>query len=393
MDDIVNAFPDRTLPDGSKPEGVVIVASPEELDRLGRLDDTPILSEALLCPLAASAPVSGEILADANLLVIEVDPAIPESVQRVRAIRSERRGLLIVAALRGMDVSVVRTLVRQGIADVVELPFDRQALAAQVADTLARNSTPSLAPGLAPMLSVVGGVGGCGTTTVITHLAAHFAQTMKLRTCVADLDLQSGEVAYYVGRTPRITIETLLTAGERLDQEFVRGALLDSGHGFTLIAAPERVMPLDDVDVDSLLAMLKLLRQQFDLVIVDLPNDWTSWGLSVVSASSEVVLVTDLSVACLRQAKRRLDLFESVGVDAGGVKLVANRVERGLFKSVNLEAAAKALGGQFVGTIGDVGHSLIDAQDEGLLLFDTNRNAKFASQIADLAKALWNKTD
>lgn len=389
----MTAFPDFTLSDTSDPKNILVVASPEEIERLGTLGDTPMMEAARLCPLPPTEPVPVELLADTSLVVIEVDPKAPGSVRRIDAIRAEAPDMLIIAALREMDVAAMRLLVRRGIADILTLPFDKQAMATQVASAFADNPGQSQAENLAPMLTIVGGVGGCGTTTVITHLASHFARVMGLSTCVVDLDLQSGEVAYYVGQTPRITVETLLTAGERLDSEFVSSALVDSGHGFTLIAAPERLMPLDEVDVDSLLAMLRLLRQQFEIVIIDLPTDWTNWGLSVVSDSSDVVLVTDLSVACLRQTKRRIDLFESVGVNSGRIKLVANRVERGLFKSVNLDAAEKVLGGKFMAMIGDVGRNLIEAQDEGLLLFDTTGGSKFAGQIADLAQALWNRTE
>lgn len=393
MTDFTRTLAEQADSTGRMPPGLVVVASQQEIEQLRSLDAAGSLADARLVPLAAGEPVPADLLDEMTLLVIEVDPAVPASLDRISSIRAERRSLPIIAALRGMDVSMVRTLLRQGVADVVDLPLNPLALAASVAE--AASAMPAAGDGqpLAPMISIVGAVGGCGTTTIITHLAAQFAQKRNLHTCVVDLDVQAGEVAYYVGKSPRVTVETLLTAGQRLDADFVRSALIDSGHGFSLIAAPERVMPLDDVEVDGLLALLRLLRQEFDLVIIDLPTDWTNWALSAVNAASDLVLVTELSLACLRQARRRLDLFASVGVPAERVKLLANRVERGLFKSVDLADAEKALGSPFVGSIVDVGHEMVEAQDEGALLTDVQRRTKFEAQVSKLADALLGKPD
>jgi pilus assembly protein CpaE len=158
--------------------------------------------------------------------------------------------------------------------------------------------------------------GGCGATTVITHLAAALAKidTSGKGVCVIDLDLQSGDVASYVGKEPTVTLSALLDAHDRLDGDMVRSAITDTGYGFSVIAAPDAITPLDTVDVDQLLQLLSLARRQFGHVLVDLPADWTNWALSTVVASTNVLMVTDLSISSLRQAKRRIDLLRSVGV-------------------------------------------------------------------------------
>lgn len=370
------------------PGGVVIIASEAEITNLKRADGEGSFASAHMEAIAPGEQIPQELLASARLLVVEVDPAIPVSLQRIRTIRSEFNALPIIAALRGMDVAAVRTLVRQGVTDVTELPISPADLLAQIADAGARLAPAAMNASLAPLMTVVGGTGGSGTTTIITHLAALLAKSGELRVCVVDLDLQGGEVAYYVGVTPKVTIATLIDAADRLDAQFVKGVLTQSEHGFSLIAAPEKVTPLDEVNVDELLNLLTIIRQQFDLVLVDLPSDWTNWSLSVAMASTQIVLVTDLSVACLRQTRRRLELFDSVGIAIDQVRLVANRVEQKYFKTINLTDAAKALKHEFVGSLADEGPTIGDAQDEGHLIWDFHRRSKFASDLEHLADKL-----
>lgn len=367
---------------------VVLIASELALSQLKADDSTGYFVNAQCHAAAPDAAIDSDWLTGAHLLVLEVDPSISASLQRVRDLRASHRNLPVIAAIKGADLTTVRTLVRQGVVDVASMPLAPAELAGQIADALAKVPTAEKAQNLAPLICVVGGTGGCGTTTVITHLASVMANTRGLRTCVVDLDLQSGEVAYYVGQSPRITVSTLIEAGERIDADFIASALTSSEHGFSLIAAPDEVTPLDEVDVDDLLAMLRIVRERFDVVLVDLPCDWTNWGLSVAHSASKLVLVTELSLACLRQSKRRLELFESVGIEPDRIALVANRIVRKLFGSVDLDDAAKALGHPFTGALHDFGHDITNAQDEGRLLFDLKTRSTFESELTELAEEL-----
>ena len=374
-------------PSKASAAGVAIVAGEADLAALRAADGDGRLADAALHAAAADAPLPADLLARTKVLVIEVDPALPQSLQRLRTIRSEQRALPVIAALRGMDLDVVRALLQLGVADVTELPLVPADLAARLAEIAARNASAADAARLAPLVCMAGGAGGCGTTTVLTHLAALLARGGK-RVCVVDLDLQGGEVAYYLGANPRVTVTTLIEAGERIDKDFIRSALTESAAGFTLIAAPDRVTPLDEVDARQLLRVLELLRQMFDMVLVDLPTDWTNWGLSVASAASRVVMVTELRLACLRQARRRLELFDSVGLARDQVLLVANRVEHRLFKAVGLKEAAEALGQDFACDLADEGHDITTAQDEGRLLGSLHPHNAFEANLKALADRL-----
>lgn len=373
---------------GASLAGVVIVAGAADVAALHAADSEGRFAAAVSMALDAGEPVPSEILTHAEVLVIEVDQALPQSLQRLRTIRIEQRALPIIAALRGMDVGAVRALLQLGVADVVELPLVPADLAERIAEIGARSTASAQSARLAPLICVAGGLGGCGTTTVITHLAGLLANHGARSVCVVDLDLQGGEVAYYVGAAPRVTVMTLLEAGERIDVQFIRSALTESTAGFTLVAAPEKIAPLDEVDAEQLLRVLGLLRQIFDLVLVDLPSDWTNWGLSVASSASRIVMVTELRLACLRQVRRRLDLFDSVGIGRERLLLVANRVERRFFKPVSLKDAATALGQGFICSLPDEGHDMTAAQDEGRLLGTLHPRNQFETDLKVLADKL-----
>ena len=148
------------------------------------------------------------------------------------------------------------------------------------------------------------------------------------------------------------------------------------------------ITPLETVNVDQLLALLDIVRREFDFVLVDLPADWTNWALSVTLTSSEVLLITDLSIASLRQAKRRVELLTSVGLERSKLQVIVNRVERRLFKTIGVDDVREALKCEVLTSLTAEGAVMSSAQDQGLLISEINHRSKFAADIRRLASLL-----
>lgn len=367
------------------PGGLFVVATAAELEPLRSASAGTIYQGAVFVPLDTGAPLPGDIMATASVLVVEVEPRDPASLRRIAGIRAERPDLVILAAIAHADVALMRTLIRQGIADVIQLPFEPFELATQILSAAAAASGRERNVEQAPMTAVVRSTGGCGTSTVLTHLAAALGATQSGGVCLVDLDLQGGSVASFIGQTPKATVSSLLEAGNRLDIELVRSAVTPTRYGFSVIAAPEAIAPLDSVNVDQLLRTIALLRKEFSHVLLDLPANWTNWSLSAALSASRVLLVTDPSIASLRQAKRRLELLSSVGVSDERIGIIVNRLERRLFRTIGTEEAAEALGHNVLGGLADEGSVIRGAQDQGLLVFDVESKSRFYKEIQNLA--------
>ena len=372
------------------PGGLFIAASAWAIDALKGTEAAMALGNSAFVTVAFDEEVPAHVVSAAKVLVLEVDPQNRTSLNRVAHVRRARPDLPIIAALRQANISVVRALIKQGVADVAELPFVPEELTVQVLDALAKSADGTQQAQLAPMVSVVRSSGGCGTTTVICHLAAALAEldTTGRGVCVVDLDLQGGDVASFLHATPNVNVAALLESGERLDEELLASAIVKTDGGFSLIAAPEVITPLDTVDIDVLLNLLALVRKKFGFVLLDLPADWMDWTLSIAAGSTELLLITDPSIASLRQAKRRLELFKTIGVDRGKIRVVLNRVERRLFKMIGVDEVREALNCDVLATLSVDFANLRSAQDQGVLVTEIAASSKFAGDIQTLAERL-----
>src|SRR3546814_8368765 len=84
------------------------------------------------------------------------------------------------------------------------------------------------------------------------------------RACVIDLDLQTGDVASYMGCGPRLTLTELMEAGGRLDDDLIRSVACDSNKQVDVIAAPAEIGPIEDVDFEQLMRIVTAARRLYD---------------------------------------------------------------------------------------------------------------------------------
>ena len=370
---------------------MLIIASHDHVDQIFAAAERSNLGGLATLPCAADAPVPAQLAAAAQILVVEVDPALPGSVERLIALGHDYPAIPRIAAITNSTVALVRTLVREGVSDVVSLPFQLEELIeASLSAVATARQHGNAAVKLAPLIAVVRATGGCGATTVATHLAADLAAQLGCAKPVAivDLDLQFGNVADYLGTAGPGSLADLLTANNRLDEALIKSVARAAPGNVAVFAAPDEIQPIEGVETDQVLNLLGLIRRQYAGVIIDLPANWTNWGLSAVTAADQIIVVVGLSVASLRQAKRRLQMFASVGIDPAKITLVVNRVEQRLFKAVDLSDVHTTLGREIVGSLSADEPAMASAQTQGLLMTDLNRKSRFNADLAKLTAQL-----
>lgn len=364
-----------------------VVASEGELARLESQfpDQFRQLITGIALPATADLPALPTV--QTNVLVIEVNPALPASVGRLEQARTRYPDLAIIAAVENLDLSKVRTLMRLGIKDVVALPFNVEELLAVVIDLSTEHSDASAK--LAPMRAVIHSSGGIGASTVVSHLAAAItAQNDHARCCIVDLDLQFGEQASLFGVSPMAGLADCLDAGERLDWDIIDNALTKARSRIDLLAAPHDIPPPEAIDADQLLRLLDMLRQRYDHVLLDFPANWSNAGLSAACACTEMLLIVDQSVRSIGRASKTIALFDSVNVAPDDVHLIVNRAEKRLFQAIDVDDVGRTLRRQIVGTIPLVKSGLQEAQVRGVLLSEEEPRSAFSRAFGQIAEAI-----
>ena len=330
-----------------------------------------------------------EIIGSPDVLFLEVNPDDEEDLKELKGIVENRfPGTPIVATAADASLRAVRHLIQIGIADFLPQPFTRDDLmsalnqAAQSGAARAVRKASASEPS-GRVIAFMKGGGGVGATTLAVHSACVLSEGKNApKVCVLDFDIQFGTAALYLDLESRNTLADLLQdPPERLDGALLRSAMAQHECGVDILAVPPEVMPLDTLTTDFVEQCMKVARQEYDYVLIDLPGSWTVWSYAVLRDCDLIMLITHLNVSGVRQAKRQIETLRLQELGGKPIKLVLNKAEKGLFKSRQQKMAEKALGRNVDYFIPDDFDVVAEALNRGVPLSDVKRHSKIEKAI------------
>ncbi len=345
-----------------------------------------------LDPVAPDAVIDPARLSGAEVAVVEVVPSRPQSVERFEALAKATR-IPLIAAAYDPQLALVRALVRAGAHDVIPLPLDAADLETSLAplrERIARSQSANPVK-RGKVVSVIKSVGGVGATMLATQLAVRVAArrlTMGRDVALLDLDVQFGDAAFQLGLQPALSLSDLLAAGSRLDGDFLRATTTPHVSGLKVIAAPSAMLPLDAMTSEQAIDIIDQASREFEIMFVDLPSNWSNWSLSLIARSDIVLLITEINLSSLNRARRQLEMLASQDLGALDVRVVVNRYERKLFKTIGSGDVRNALGRDIAFTIAN-DHALVRAAiDRGVPVEEIKRKSPLAKDLDALGEGI-----
>lgn len=234
------------------------------------------------------------------------------------------------------------TAMAAGARGLLSYPFSFEEVQARMADALEWSSTMERLmadrgdgkdvsdQGRAVVVAVTGAKGGVGTTTVAVHLALDVVrQVPGHKVLLLDLDLEKGDVGWLLDARHRVSIADLAKVADDLSPRTVLDAVVPHESGVQLLLTPLDVREVEDVTPQAVRRILSLLRQQYDLVVIDGGSHVTPVQATAVEAADEVVVVVTPDVLALRTLRRVLQSWEDLPVrKPETVRVLLNKVSR-----------------------------------------------------------------
>lgn len=334
--------------------------------------------------LASAMPA----LRRADIVVVEVDPARPDSLALFeRFAREQADQIPVIAAVRDLNVATTRLVLRAGAVDVLTLPFAADELASAVEQARGQlRAVPTKAPVIrGKIVSFVGAIGGAGTTALVAQAGIVWSATARV--CLIDLDVQFGNAALYLDLATELGIADVLEAGARLDVELLQTIAQTHASGLSVIASPQEIVSLDTVLPENIDRMLSLAAQAFDIVLVDLPGAWTAWSMRVVEVADLTVLITSLTVPGIHQARRQSEIITANGF-SDRLRVVVNRVVHPMFGKVDLAETQSLLGRRIDYTVANDYPTVSAAIDRGKPLAAVKSRSRVEKDVRSMVAGL-----
>ncbi len=341
-------------------------------------------------PLSELYP-SADLLQAPDVLLLEVDTGERRDIDALeRIMRRHFPGVPVLVTAVESALPIIRRLMRLGVADFLPQPVSAEDLKGAL-EHAARSRRESATPQRSgKVLAFLKAGGGVGATTLATQAALSLATRRRADrggVCLLDLDIQFGAAALYLDLDDRIGLADLLDDPQRLDGELLRSVMAQHRCGLDLLASPREVVGLDAVTPDLLDACLSLARAEYETVVMDLPGAWTPWVHRALQSCDLTILVTQLGVAGIRQARRQLDAMAANGLGDVAVRVAVNRFESGWRRRVGIKEAERALGRPIDYLIANDYRVVSEAINQGVALADIRRRSKASQAIRRMVDA------
>ncbi|MCZ4499593.1 MAG: MinD/ParA family protein [Marmoricola sp.] len=289
------------------PPGTQVVADHAQLD--GWLTDHAFEYVVVLGPTTAldtALAVGGSLRA--------IHPAL--GVVMVREVTSPE---LYQAAMQSGVTSVMQADDHDGISSAVER--SRQAWEAVRGPVVEDDGAHE-----GKVITIFSPKGGVGKTTVAVNLAIALNNGGQSRVCIVDLDLAFGDVAITLQMIPAHTIAEAVDAEEHLDYSLLE-TLLTQHPNCAVLAAPTHPEAKDRVSPALVRRVLRILREQFDYVIVDTAPAFDDQVLHAFDETDDCILVATLDVPTVKNVKVAIETLDALDLVPGRRHLLLNRAD------------------------------------------------------------------
>ena len=162
-----------------------------------------------------------------------------------------------------------------------------------------------------------------GKTVLAVNYAADLAER-GYKVCLADLDLQFGDVCNYLGIKPNRTFFDYYEQEE--DKRDTASCMTETQFGFEVLAAPLEVDEGFIIDAETIVEAINQLRDDYDYILLDTTTGFTGISMAILEQTDVLYLpcVVDF-IPSIKDLKIGLDTLHKLQFDYQRVRLILNR--------------------------------------------------------------------
>lgn len=266
-----------------------------------------------------------------------------EAYDLASKLRVERPEIGVLYVADWLTMTVLAEALRHGVREVVaaDQPQDLadalrrvRELSGQLRQSPVVRAEPPESP-QGTMITVFSAKGGCGKTTLATNLGAALAAGGKRRVCLVDLDLAFGDVAITLQLSPTHTLLDAVPFGEDIDSSAVAGLITHHSEGLDALVAPIEPSAAERIPSSTVAAVLKVLKRDYDYVVVDCPPAFTNEVLGAFESSEVVFLLATLDLPALKNLKLTIETLDLLQFPRSRCHVVLNRADSKVGLNIN----------------------------------------------------------
>lgn len=213
------------------------------------------------------------------------------------------------------DVRLYRSLVEMGVRDYLVRPLTPDDLVKIIAKALVEKHGISGSR----LVSVIGGKGGIGVTSVAQILAWNIAETLKHKTLLMDAAGAAGTLGIACGLEPATSLAEAVRLGSSGSEDDMKRIVQKAGENLSILVSGGASVLESVSDAEGMEKLVDRLMQKSPVVVMDLSGAPAPVQKAMLARSSHVVVLSTPVLSSLRNARTLLGELKTM---RGGLKQV-----------------------------------------------------------------------
>jgi len=332
------------------------------------------------------ADVVAQTHPDIGLIAIDKDPSRALELVAKIAETSPDCAVLVVSASH--DGQFILQAMRAGAKEFLTQPVRIEDLLAALGRISERRfGRGEKKPRGSEVIAVAGAIGGVGTTSLAVNLGCALARDPAHSVALIDLDLCLGDADVFLDIVPDCTLVDVAQNVTRLDFTLLKRSLTKHSSGLYLLPRPVQLEDVSLISPEGLQRVIGLMKATFTHVVLDLSKGYSPVDMLALEMATQVLLVTQLDLPCLRNVVRLMTSFNEIKGIGDKVKIVLNRV--GLDSGqITLKKAQDTIGREMFWQLPNDYRTMVEVRNNGVPLLESAPKAALTLAIVALADAL-----
>lgn len=312
----------------------------------------------------------------------EMPPADGALLERLSKVYPSAAFILLT---RAAQQELLICAMRAGMREVLPLPLVHRAFH-EAMDRI------EVSAGLSQMrngkvLAFISCKGGSGATFLSTNFGFALAALAEKKVLLIDLHAQFGDATLYVSdQKPSMTLSDICAQIGRMDGAFLESCLVHVASNYGVLAAADDPNHQVEMKAEHMDAILRLARQHYDYIVLDVGRQIDAISLRALDHADAIYPVLQLALPDIRDGRRLLDIFRSLGYPGERIRLIVNRYEKG--GKLRLADLEQALGATVVHTVPNDYLSATDSVNQGIPVLQLSRSSAVARSLGELVEVV-----
>ena len=323
-----------------------------------------------------------------DLVVVEV--VLARDFDALEALAGAHPEIDYVLVGSDLSTDLLMRAMRAGVREVLPAPATAEQLVAAVQRQARKR--PAAAASAVPeasgqVLAFVSCKGGSGATFTAANLAQVLAAGGQRRVALIDMNLQFGDALLFVSSAqPSSNVADVARNISRIDRDLLLSAMVAVSPGLFVLAAPADPALAGDVQARHVQAIVALARTMFDIVVIDSGRSLSEVTLQTLDLADQVYAVLQLTLPFIRDGKRLMEVFRSLGYPATKIHWVVNRYEKN--SQITLDDLKQTLGISEVITLPNQYEVVATSVNQGVPVAVVAPNSPITKALREMAQRI-----